>query len=109
MLHGKRLSLGTTGLPLVNPVQIRANKTAGRRTRPAGASVIGTDAALLTESDLDAAVRASLLIPNGDGNYGFKSYAEAALVLEGPTRPREGRAQQIGGRRLSVTPNASNW
>lgn len=69
--------------PSANP---ESNKTAGRRTRPAGASAIGTDAALLTENDLDAAVKAGLLIPNGDGNYGFKSYAEAALVLRDQLR-----------------------
>lgn len=63
-----------------------SKKTAGPRTRPALARSIRSDAAQLTENDLDAAVKANLLVPNSEGNYGFKSYAEAALVLRDQVR-----------------------
>lgn len=40
----------------------------------------------LAREDLDSAVRMKLLLPNADGNYGFSSYAEAALVLRDQLR-----------------------
>ena len=41
---------------------------------------------VLAREDLDSAVRMKLLLLNADGNYGFSSYAEAALVLRDQLR-----------------------
>lgn len=57
--------------------QSNADKTPSHHSK----SVAINHAAPLTDSDLDAAVKAGILTPARDGNYGFRSYAEAALTL----------------------------
>lgn len=66
--------------------QPEADQTSNRRARSAAVKAMGSDLAPLTENDLDAAVKSNLLIPDSDGNYGFRSYAEAALVLRDQLR-----------------------
>lgn len=53
----------------------------GRNESSARRAEFGRDSEPLTSGDLDAAVKANLLVPDSDGNYGFSSYAEAVLVL----------------------------
>ena len=77
----------------------RDDRSSGHHARSAALKTAETETGLLTEIDLDAAVKANLLIPNSDGNYGFMSYAEAALVLRDQLRDwmQAGELSKWGG------------
>jgi hypothetical protein len=83
----------TSGEPL--RTKPNAGRALGSQANSAAVNATGSDVAPLTETDLDAAVKSNLLAPDNDGNYGFSSYAEAALVLRDQL-DRWMRARELG-------------